>query len=89
MKRSLFALSLCAAALTFSVVGCKKDKEVDCTSAAQKLQDKSTAFASDPSTDNCKALKAAYKDYLTSSCISASDKEVAQQALEALDMFCE
>ena len=81
------------AALALAVVlisSCKKKSDApSCEAMVNAISSASTAFSSDPSTENCTKLKNAYKDYLNSSCISDAQREETQQALDLIEAFCD
>ncbi|HRO46108.1 hypothetical protein [Agriterribacter sp.] len=86
MKKILFGLLICGMAPVL-VSSCKKEKKVDCTSAAKRVADAVQTYAANINSANCKAYKAALQEYLETDCVtglSAEEKAAYQSALSGL-----
>lgn len=86
MKKILFGLLICGIAPVL-VSSCKKEKKLDCNSAAKKVVDAAQAYGTNINSANCKAYKAALQEYLETDCVtglSAEEKAAYQSSLTGL-----
>lgn len=86
MKKLLFGLLICGIVPVIAS-SCKKEKKLDCNSAAKKVVDAAQAYGT---TGNCAAYKAAIQEYLETDCFTGlSDQEKAAYQLSLSALECE
>ncbi|MCC6288790.1 MAG: hypothetical protein IT249_12990 [Chitinophagaceae bacterium] len=86
MKKTFIAL-FAIAAIGGTIASCKKEKTVDCVSAATNATKALEVYMGNQSVANCKNYKAALQDYINSSCfasLSAEQKASYQESVNAL-----
>jgi hypothetical protein len=86
MKKIFFVL-LAFGTFPLLISSCKKEKKLDCNSAAKKVVDAAQAYGANVNSANCKAYKAALQEYLETDCVSglsAEEKAAYQSSLSAL-----
>ena len=82
---TLFAIAMIGG----TVVSCKKDNKVDCTTAVKNATDAATAYFGNQSSANCKNYKAALQDYINSDCFTGLTSEQKATYQESLnDLTC-
>lgn len=86
MKKIFFVL-LAFGIFPLLISSCKKEKKLDCTSAAKKVVEAAQAYGANDNSANCKAYKAAIQEYLETDCVtglSAEEKAAYQSSLSGL-----
>lgn len=84
--KKILTLFLCFSITATAVVSCKKDKNGDdCTSSGKKLSDAALAYGTNPSSDNCKAFKAAWDAYMGGQCTGSLPSEQQSSYQEMLN----
>lgn len=86
MKKILFGFLICGIAPVL-VSSCKKEKKLDCNSAAKKVVDAAQVYSTNINSANCKTYKAALQEYFGTDCftgLGAQEKAAYQSMLSSL-----